>query len=141
MNKFPKIPFRIVDLERFQPCTSSPYGGSQGLILAFCYPEEGPILVRGMFVKVNNYIGTKVGPCHYNFARVNEGCISSNWFTNVHHTYLGKKKRADGRKVFELSDYRGKEKKKVFLRKIPLRFLKEFKGVDDNPSWREASRA
>ena len=139
MNKFPKISFRIVDLERFQPRTSHPYcGGSQGLILAFCYPEDGPILVRGMFMSVNKYIDTKVGPCHYNFAGVNEGCISSNWFTNVPHTYLGEKKRADGRKVFELSDFRENGKKKaIFLRKIPLRFLKEFKGVDDNPFWRE----
>lgn len=139
MPKFPKKKYDIIEMERFIPSTRSSYSGSQGFILAFCYPESGPILVRGMMEAVNKYIDTKIGPCHYNFARVNGGIIASSWFTNVPHTYLSEKKRADGRKVFELSDYRGKEEKKVFLRKMPLRFLKEFKGVADKPSWREAS--
>jgi len=139
MSKFPKTKYDMIEIEKFTPGTRCNFGGSQGFILAFCYPESGPIVVKGMFAAVLKYIDTKIGPCHYNFARVNEGSITTSWFTNVPNTYLGKEKRADGRHVFELSDYRGKTEKKIFLRKIPLRFLKEFKGVADKPSWREAS--
>ncbi len=108
MSKFAKIPFKIIELEKFIPGTKYKIGGSQAFVMAFCYPESGPVLVKGMFEKVDTFLNTKLGPCHYNYAIFRDGKPrhSNFWGVNVPLVHIISEKRADGRKVFKLFDYR-----------------------------------
>ena len=140
MRKFAKIPFKVIELEKFKSGTKFKYGGSQAFVMAFCYPESGPILVKGMFEKVDTFLKTKLGPCHYNYAIFQDGKprYSNYWLTNVSHTFIRNEKRADGRKVFKLSDFRESPRQLQQFRKVPLRFLKEFKNIEKHSDWRES---
>lgn len=103
----------------------APWGGSQPFTIAFCYPKSGPVMIKGMNKEVENYVKTKVSPCHYRIALFHNKESRGYWRFNVEKCFLNKEKYKNKHERYQLSIFNKDQKKEVWLRKVPQHYLKE----------------
>ncbi len=123
-----KQKMKVIELSKFEKRRAD-WGGSQPYTMAFCYPKSGPILIKGMGEEVEEYVKRKVGPCHYRLTFFHNKESRGLWLFNIPHCFLHKKKypTTGGHERFELSMFNNDNTlfKEYFLRKVPMRYLKE----------------
>jgi len=122
-----KQEMKVIELSKFEKRRAG-WGGSQPYAMAFCYPKSGPILVKGMCEEVEEYVKKKVGPCHYRMSLFQNKASRGYWMFNIEGCFLHKKKHPiTDHERYELSMYNNDYTvfKECFLRKVPMRYLKE----------------
>jgi len=126
---------KIVEISKFEKRKAT-WRGTQPYTMAFCYPKKGPVLVKGMAEDVEKYVRKILGPCHYRvvyFGPLRSKKGSGMWQFNVSGCFLSKRKHpVTEHERWELLMYKkdgalddSKVFKHVWLRKVPMRYMKE----------------
>lgn len=117
---------KVIELSRFEK-REAKWRGSQPFTMCFCYPKSGPVIVKGMKEEVIKYVENKIGPCHYRYTYFKDGKPRGAWSTNIHGVYISSVHNKKGRQRYCLYFFKNhKLVKKYIIRRIPLKYLKEF---------------
>ena len=88
--------------------------------IAFCYPEEGPIVIKGHWAKVRRYIKSNLTMCHYKFVVYKNGIKQhGHWWINGDEWNIDEHKT----KGFVITK---SHIEICSFKKVPLRYIKEF---------------
>ncbi len=122
---------KTIELSKFE-YRSAKWGGSQPFTMCFCYPKSGPVVIKGMAEEVKKYINTKLSPCHYRIVFFKEGVTRGYWGSNIDGVYISIREYKNGHQRYNLSIFNGQKLVlEKFMRRIPLRYLKEFDNIKD----------
>lgn len=104
-------------LSKFKKC-------HQPWSIAYCYPAEGPIVVKGMKLSVISHV-LNMSMCHYKLTCWNKGNISSWWLINRSMWGIKKISKYEDTNSNYSIEYRGES---LFqMRRLPKRYIKDFK--------------
>ena len=126
-----KQEMKVIELSGFKRAKFL-WGGSQPYTLAFCYPKEGPLLIKGMGEEVEKYVKNKVGTCHFRITYWMEGKSRGYWRINRSDAYIHlTNDNKDKHQRYHLVIY--SDKRVIvdkWMRRVPEHFMRELEVLE-----------
>ena len=113
-----------VDLGRFKSC-------GQPFTIAFAFPKEGPLVIKGMEDKVEEYIHNKLSVCHYKLTQWNNGKTNEVWQINNPEWTIVPSDESEQRRMYSFY-WQGIYQ--FELKRIPKSFINDLEVIEDKIS-------
>lgn len=112
--------YKTVDLGSFRP-SAQPY------TVAFAFPLEGPLVIKGMLKEVQDYIWNELTTCHYKVTYWdNQTKINEVWYVNHPDWDILCNVETSGKRRYVFS-HQGDET--IVLRRVPKHFITELSRI------------
>jgi len=112
--------YKTVDLGSFRP-------SSQPFTVAFAFPLEGPVVIKGMLKEVQDYIWHELSICHYKVTFWNKRRkINEIWYVNRPDWNILYNIEQSGKRCYVFTQ---DEETMIMLRRMPKHFIKELRAT------------